>query len=128
MNYSYILFFRYRPCYNSCAHMSSSGDCGYLDGSCDWTSCHDDLAFTETVLYDILNTFCVDADSIHVTGVNNGGMFVWSNIMKSLSATFASAGQRLLALLHYFPLLLQGQLPVLQPEASTRCPTPPSAS
>ena len=36
-----------RPCYTSCAAYAG-GDCGYLEGSCDWTSCHDDVAYTET--------------------------------------------------------------------------------
>ena len=36
------------PCYASCAGPDpDTADCGYLAGSCDWTSCHDDVAYTE---------------------------------------------------------------------------------
>ena len=60
------------PCYTSC------GDCSYLEDSCDWTSCHDDVTYTETVLYDVLAKLCVDTDQIHVSGMSNGGMFIWT--------------------------------------------------
>jgi len=73
-------------CYTSC------GDCSYLENSCDWTSCHDDVTYTESVLYDILASICVDTDQMHVTGRSNGGSFIWSKIMDRLAATFASAG------------------------------------
>ena len=59
-------------CYTSC------GDCSYLENSCDWTSCHDDVSYTETVLYDVLAKLCVDTDQIHVSGMSNGGMFIWT--------------------------------------------------
>ena len=59
-------------CYTSC------GDCSYLENSCDWTSCHDDVTYTETVLYDVLAKLCVDTDQIHVSGMSNGGMFIWT--------------------------------------------------
>ena len=59
-------------CYTSC------GDCSYLENSCDWTSCHDDVTYTETVLYDVLAKLCVDTDQIHVSGYSNGGMLIWS--------------------------------------------------
>jgi len=77
------------PCYKSCA---SQGDCGYLVDSCDWTSCHDDIIYTEAVLYDITAKLCIDTDQIHVSGMSNGGMFIWTRIMERLAATVASAG------------------------------------
>lgn len=36
---------------------------------------------------------CVDTDMIHVTGMSNGGMFIWTRIMERLAGTLASAGQ-----------------------------------
>ena len=42
------------PCYRSCAGPSGE-DCSYLENSCDWSSCHDDVVYTEVVLQDILD-------------------------------------------------------------------------
>ena len=72
------------PCYNSC------GDCSYLENSCDWTSCHDDVAFTEAALLQILSSYCVDTDKIHMSGASNGGMFIWTQALAKLSASLAS--------------------------------------
>jgi len=77
------------PCYKSCA---PQGDCGYLVDSCDWTSCHDDITYTEAVIYFITSKLCVDTDQMHVSGMSNGGMFIWTRIMERLAATVASAG------------------------------------
>ena len=38
---------------------------------------------------------CVDTERIHVTGMSNGGMFIWTRIMERLAGTLASAGKRL---------------------------------
>ena len=73
-------------CYTSC------GDCHYLDSSCDWTSCHDDVAFTETLLYQVLDTYCVDLSHVHMSGISNGGMFVYTRALHSLSARLAAVG------------------------------------
>ena len=45
------------------------------------------------VIYDILERYCVDTEQIHVTGMSNGGMFIWSRIMDRLAETVASAGE-----------------------------------
>ena len=58
------------PCYSSCG----GGDCSYLQDSCDWTSCHDDIAFTEAVLTKILSAYCVDTEQLHMSGASNGGI------------------------------------------------------
>ena len=42
------------PCYRSCAGPSGE-DCSYLENSCDWSSCHDDVVYTEVVLKDVLD-------------------------------------------------------------------------
>ena len=69
-------------CYDSC------GSCD-PHNSCDWTSCYDDILYTEAVIDqvgggvfpNILSTlkvadlFCVDLDNVHQTGMSNGGIF-----------------------------------------------------
>ena len=42
---------------------------------------------------------CVDTEMIHVTGMSNGGMFIWTRIMERLAGTMASAGDNALSLL-----------------------------
>ena len=74
------------PCYASCAR----GDCSYLQDSCDWTHCYDDLAYTEVVLYRVLSSYCIDLDSLHFSGWSNGAMFIYSRALASLSASLAS--------------------------------------
>ena len=75
-------------CFTSCG----GGDCSYLEDSCDWTSCHDDLAFTEAVLYRVLSTYCVDTNHIHMSGISNGGMFVYSRALPRLAASLGGVG------------------------------------
>jgi poly(3-hydroxybutyrate) depolymerase/CubicO group peptidase (beta-lactamase class C family) len=50
-------------------------ECG-APGECDWCSCHDDLAFIETLLDELETTLCIDMDRVFATGISNGGMFV----------------------------------------------------
>ena len=45
--------------------------------SCDWTACYDDIEFTKAVINDVRNKYCVDDSSIHMTGISNGGMFMY---------------------------------------------------
>lgn len=77
------------PCYASCI---DHGDCSSFESSCDWTSCHDDVVFTEAVLYHIMDTWCVDTNHLHMSGASNGGMFIWTRAMERLSASLASVG------------------------------------
>merc|ERR550539_1362859 len=77
------------PCYASCI---DHGDCTGFETSCDWTSCHDDVVFTETVLYHIMDSWCVDTNQLHMSGASNGGMFIWTRAMERLSASLASVG------------------------------------
>ena len=74
------------PCFSSCG----GGDCSYLEDSCDWTSCHDDLVFTQAVLYQVLSSYCINTESIHFSGWSNGAMFIYSRALASLSASLAS--------------------------------------
>jgi len=66
--------------------------CGEYDveGTCDWTSCHDDLAFTEVVLYHVTSSLCVDLDQIHMSGASNGGMFIYTRALPAMAASLAS--------------------------------------
>ena len=43
--------------------------------SCYWASCHDDIAFTKAIIEYVKKKYCLDEDSIHLTGISNGGMF-----------------------------------------------------
>ena len=65
-----------RPCYTSCAAYAG-GDCGYLEGSCDWTSCHDDITYTRAIVDTVAEAWCLDLDSVHLAGVSNGGIFAY---------------------------------------------------
>jgi len=76
-------------CYESC---DTTRDCSYLVDSCDWTSCHDDVVYTQTVLYDIFARLCVDTDQVHVTGYSNGGILIWSKLLERMSGAIASIG------------------------------------
>jgi len=73
------------PVYTSCGSYD-------VENSCDWTSCHDDVVFTEIVLYEITSKYCVDLDSIHMSGESNGGMFIYTRILESFSGALASVG------------------------------------
>ena len=43
--------------------------------SCYWASCHDDVTFTRTIIEHVMDKFCIDKDSVHLSGISNGGMF-----------------------------------------------------
>ena len=43
--------------------------------SCDWSSCHDDIVYTKSIIDAVAAEWCVDMDSIHQSGISNGGMF-----------------------------------------------------
>ena len=36
--------------------------------------------------------YCVDLRSVHMSGMSNGGMFIWSRILERLTSIFASVG------------------------------------
>ena len=57
-------------CYESC------GQCDPVD-SCDWTACYDDIVFVRALFDHVKKTYCVEEDSVHLTGISNGGMFVY---------------------------------------------------
>lgn len=45
------------PCFDACPNCDPYN-------SCYWTSCHDDIAFARTLIYHVMETFCIDTDSI----------------------------------------------------------------
>ena len=55
--------------------------------SCDWTACYDDVEFTKAVLNDIRSKYCIDDFSIHMTGISNGGMFMYYTGITSIIKT-----------------------------------------
>lgn len=59
-------------------------------GTPDWTTCYDDVVFTDTLIDQIASEFCVDLDSVHQSGISNGGMF--SYFIASRTDKFATIG------------------------------------
>ena len=55
-------------CYETCP------ECDTVN-SCDFTACLDDIAFVRAVVDHVRDNYCLDADSVHLTGISNGGMF-----------------------------------------------------
>lgn len=45
--------------------------------SCDWTSCYDDIGFIEYVIAHVGDSYCIDLDQLHLSGISNGGMFAY---------------------------------------------------
>ena len=45
--------------------------------SCDWSSCYDDVGFLEFLIERIGSRWCLDLNSIHLSGISNGGMFAY---------------------------------------------------
>ena len=43
--------------------------------SCDFSACYDDVEFTKEIIYDVASLYCIDLDSVHLTGASNGGMY-----------------------------------------------------
>ena len=59
---------RHTHCYESC------GQCDPIN-SCDWTACYDDIVFVRELVSFVDENYCLDTNSIHLTGYSNGGMF-----------------------------------------------------
>jgi len=70
-------------CYDSCPMCDGTN-------ACDWTSCYNDIVYTETLIDEIGAKYCVDMDSVHLTGISNGGMF--SYFIASRTDRFATIG------------------------------------
>lgn len=57
-------------CYDSCPL------CNEMN-TCDWTSCHDDIGFIDYLLAEVTGNYCIDLDSMHLSGMSNGGIFAY---------------------------------------------------
>lgn len=73
-------------------YYSSCGPYNPYENSCDWTSCYDDVAFTQMLIYEVTSKFCVDLDHMHMSGASNGGMYIWTRALEAFSSTLASVG------------------------------------
>jgi len=71
-------------CYKSCPSCDESN-------SCDFSACYDDIEFTKVVVDDVSKMYCIDMDSIHMSGISNGGMFMYyaAAEMSDIIATIA---------------------------------------
>ena len=61
--------------------------------SCDWTACYDDIEFARAVIKDVSQKYCIDLDSVHMSGLSNGGMFQYFAGRIVLENIFTSAKQ-----------------------------------
>jgi len=59
--------------------------------TCLQRSCYDDIAFVRAIVNYVDNQYCLDADSVHMSGSSNGGMLAWTSINK-LNDIVASFG------------------------------------
>jgi len=73
------------PCYSSCPLCDP-------EEACDWTSCYDDVYFTQLLVEAINSQWCVDTNSVHMSGVSNGGMYIYSKLIPQMSDVVASFG------------------------------------
>lgn len=58
-------------CYMSCNQRPQG--CG----RCDWTSCYNDVQFTEEILDALEANYCVDTARVYATGYSNGGIMAY---------------------------------------------------
>ena len=54
-------------------------------------NCYDDTAFVRAIYDYVRSHYCVDIDSVHMSGSSNGGMFAYANTDK-LNDIMASFG------------------------------------
>lgn len=76
-------------CYDSCAARPQGCH------PCDWTTCNDDISFTDALLDWLEEELCVDPARVFVTGHSNGGQFAWAvaaRLANRIAATVPSAG------------------------------------
>jgi len=71
-------------CYKSCEACDGHN-------SCDVTHCYDDIEFTKAVIKDVTDKYCINLDSIHMTGYSNGGYFGYYAVsqLDNIIASFA---------------------------------------
>ena len=70
-------------------------ECDSLN-SCDWSACLDDEIFVRAIVDYVNDNYCIDMNSIHLTGYSNGGTFSYfvinklSDIVASIAPNAAS--------------------------------------
>lgn len=70
------------PCYKSCRKIHGCKNRTAVGGgSCDSSTCADDLLFIKLMLDSLETDLCVDTERIHLTGISNGGMMVYALAM-----------------------------------------------
>jgi len=69
-------------CYESCVALNQ---CGY----CNWSTCHDDVAFVKSMLVQIATSYCIDLTRIYALGGSNGGMLLYY-LAEKMPETFAA--------------------------------------
>jgi len=79
--------------YESCnIYYDVPEDCDYVEqNTCDWRNCYDDTAFVRAIYDYVRSHYCIDVNSVHMSGSSNGGMFVYANTDK-LNDIIASFG------------------------------------
>jgi len=70
-------------CYSSCP------SCDKME-SCDWSSCYDDVVFIQLLIEELTSLWCIDIDSVHITGASNGGMFIYTRVLAQMAEVFAT--------------------------------------
>lgn len=68
--------------YNSCRRLQKWG-------RCNWSTCYDDVLFTQTILKWLQERLRVDVDRVYAQGESNGGMLV-HHLAQQLPGTFAA--------------------------------------
>jgi poly(3-hydroxybutyrate) depolymerase len=70
------------PCYRSCRRLHGCKNASVVGGGgCDSSTCADDHLFVRRMLVDLEERYCVDTERLHLTGISNGGMMVYSLAM-----------------------------------------------
>jgi polyhydroxybutyrate depolymerase len=61
-------------CTEDAADYADPTDCGQVTDSCNWCTCHNDIAYVEQMLDTIEQNYCIDRNRIYATGFSSGGM------------------------------------------------------
>lgn len=88
-------------CFESCRDLGLCSK-GYGLNKCSWSTCYDDVFFTEKLIDFVGKSACIDLDAVFISGASNGGM-VSFNIADKIPAKIA-------AVVPIFGLPLRGHL------------------
>lgn len=69
-------------CYRSCVKLNKCG-------RCNWSTCHDDIAFVKALIVQLSADYCIDLSRIYVGGESNGGMLT-HYLSQQVPDTFAA--------------------------------------